>query len=70
MPGLVAATRMPPIAAPVMFVAFSARRRVAFACCSSGVVTVCGTMPLLAGKKNADDAPFSAASTASCQICA
>src|SRR6478672_7856847 len=51
-PGLVAATRMPPIAVPVMVVAFSASLRVAFACCSNGVVTVCGTMPLLAGKKN------------------
>ena len=70
MPGLVAATRMPPIAAPVMFVAFSASRRIAFACCSSGVVTVCGIDAVLAGKKNADEAPLTAASTASCQICA
>ena len=61
---------MPPIAAPVMFVAFSASRSVAFACCNIGVVTVCGTMPLLAGKKNAVEAPLTDARTASCQICA
>ena len=70
MPGLVAATRMPPIAAPVIVVAFNASRSVAFACCNIGAVTVCGTMPLLAGKKNAVEAPLSEARTASCQICA
>ena len=51
-------------------VAFSASRKVAFACCKSEAVTVCGTMPLLAGKKNAVEAPFSEARRASCQICA
>src|SRR6478672_7060091 len=49
-----------------MFVAFRPRRSVAFACCSSDFGTVWGTMPLLAGKKNADDEPLIAASTARC----
>ena len=40
----------------MMFVALRPSRSAALACCCSSAGTVCGTIPELAGKKNADDA--------------
>ena len=66
-PGFVAATRMPPIAAPVTLVALRPSRRSALASCKTPSGTTCGMIPVLAGKKKADEAPFTVASTASSQ---
>ena len=54
MPGLVAATTRPPSAAPAIQLAFWPRRRIAFAGWSIAGGTVCGTIPVAAGKKNAE----------------
>src|SRR5919109_487836 len=67
-PGLVAPTISPPSAAPPMKLLLRPSRRSAFALCSSGLGTVCGTIPVEAGKKNAELAPFAAASAPSCQM--
>ncbi len=69
-PGLVAATSRPPNAVAEMTVVFMPKRSSAFACWRIASGTVCGTMPAEAGKKNADETPLAAASTASCQISA
>ncbi len=49
-PGLVAATMMPPIAAPNTFMLLIASRSSAFACWIRLTGTVCGTIPCDAGK--------------------
>jgi len=67
-PGFVAPTTSPPSAAPPMKLLFRPRRSSAFALCSIDLGTVCGTIPVEAGKKKAELVPFSAASTARCQI--
>ena len=64
-PGLVAATIRPPSAAPRMFVELSERRSSAFASCRIVGLTTCGMIPALAGMKNANERPFTAASAAS-----
>ena len=69
-PGLVSPTTSPAIAAPPIRVAFTPSRRRAFALCKASGGTVCGTIPVEAGKKNAKLAPPSAESTMSCQISA
>ena len=67
-PGLVAPTIRPPSAAPPMKLELRPSRSSAFALCSIDRGTVCGTIPVEAGKKNAELVPLSAASAASCQI--
>ena len=51
-PDPTAATRMPPAAAPMTNEPFVVMRRSTFACWSLSSVTVCGTSPVDAGKKN------------------
>ena len=68
--GLVAWTTRPAIAPPMMIEPLRPSRSRAFAGCSFDSGTVCGTIPLEAGKKNAELAPATAVSAATCQICA
>ncbi len=51
------ATTTPPAAVPITNAAFVVSRRSAFACCSSGALTVWGTIPVEAGKKNEEAIP-------------
>ena len=66
-PGLVTPTTSPPSAAPPMKLELSPRRSSAFALWSIDRGTVCGTIPVEAGKKNAELVPPSAARPARCQ---
>ncbi len=69
-PGLVSPTISPASAAPPIRVAFTPSRSRAFALCKDSGGTVCGTIPVEAGKKKAKLIPPSAESTISCQISA
>src|SRR5829696_8124158 len=61
---------MPPAAAPKISVPLRERRSSAFASWSSRALTVCGTIPWAAGKKNAVAVPRTSCSAISCQTSA
>jgi len=61
---------MPPAAVPKTSAAFVVSLRSAFACWRSGALTVCGTIPVEAGKKKDDAIPRTTWSAAKCQISA
>ena len=69
-PGPMTATSTPATAGPTIQPKLSLMPISAFACCSWDGGTICGRMAPAAGRKNASAAPWKAASTASCQICA
>ena len=56
-PGPMAATRMPPMAAPRVTPRLSVMPRRALACCRCSGLTVCGVRPVCAGRKNASALP-------------
>ena len=68
--GLVAWMMRPASAPPTISEPLRPSPSMAFAGCSFDSGTVCGTIPLEAGKKNAELAPATAVSAATCQICA
>ncbi len=69
-PGPMTATSTPATAGPTIQPKLSLMPIRAFACCNCDGGTICGRMAPAAGRKNASAAPWKAASTASCQICA
>ena len=69
-PAPMSATRVPATAGPTIQPKLSLMPMSALACWRLGAGTICGRMAPAAGLKNASAAPWQAASTASCQICA